>query len=160
MSTLRGRAYPASTVNAAVAGEPLALVDGRLRRLVLQAVGLAAVGLGLAGVLLPLLPTTPFVLLAAWCFARSSPRLNEWLHQHRLLGPPLEDWERHRAVRPQTKAWAIGVLWVTIPLSIYLVPSTWVRAGLAGLLLVATVLVLRLDTLGPSHPARRARPDR
>jgi uncharacterized membrane protein YbaN (DUF454 family) len=69
-----------------------------LRQALLVAAGLLALGLGLIGVVLPGLPTTPFVLLAAACFAKASPRLHRWLTQHRYLGPMVRDWEAHRSL--------------------------------------------------------------
>jgi uncharacterized membrane protein YbaN (DUF454 family) len=72
--------------------------------------GLFFVGLGAAGTFLPVLPTTPFLLLASFFFIRSSPRLNDWLLRTRLFGPVLRDWQRHRAVRPRVKVTAVSVL--------------------------------------------------
>ena len=69
--------------------------------------GYASLGLGFAGVFLPVLPTTPFILLSAFCFSRSSDRLHHWLLAHRTFGPLLSDWERGRAIRPRAKAWSI-----------------------------------------------------
>ncbi len=69
--------------------------------------GIAATGLGLVGVALPLLPTTPFLLLAAFAFARSSPRLHGWLLSHPQFGPLIEDWRRHGAVSRRAKLLAI-----------------------------------------------------
>ena len=77
--------------------------DGRLP---LRLLGSAAVSLALAGVFLPLLPTTPFLLVAAWAFARSSPRLDAWLRAHPRLGPPLAAWEDRRAIPRKAKAMA------------------------------------------------------
>lgn len=70
----------------------------------LRMLGLAAVGLALMGVVLPVLPTTPFLLVAAWAFARSSPRLDAWLRSHPRLGPPLAAWEARRAIPLYAKA--------------------------------------------------------
>ena len=70
----------------------------------LRLLGSAAVGLALAGVVLPVLPTTPFLLVAAWAFARSSPRLDAWLRAHPRLGPPLVAWEDRRAIPRKAKA--------------------------------------------------------
>ncbi len=69
-----------------------------MRQHVLRALGAAFVGLGFLGVFLPLLPTTPFLLLALACFARSSPTIHDWLINHRMLGPYIVDWERDRSI--------------------------------------------------------------
>jgi uncharacterized membrane protein YbaN (DUF454 family) len=128
-------------------------VVGRTRRYVLRGVGLLAVGIGFLGVALPLLPTTPFLLVASACFARSSPRLNAWLHEHDTFGPPLTAWEEHRALPRRAKRSAIGLLWVSIPLSAYLSGDLVVTAVLAALLVTATVLLARIPTLDESQPA-------
>ena len=67
-------------------------------RIVLTIVGLCFVALGAVGVVLPVLPTTPFLLVAAWCFARSSPSLARVLHENRWFGPLLRDWDRYGVV--------------------------------------------------------------
>lgn len=71
-------------------------------------IGLTSLALGIAGVVLPLLPTTPFVLLAAYCFARSSPRLHAWLLANRTFGPLIRNWEQHRAIAPRAKLMAVA----------------------------------------------------
>ena len=78
-----------------------------IRQKLFLLLGYASLGLGFAGVFLPLLPTTPFILLSAFCFSRSSDRLHHWLLAHRTFGPLLSDWERGRAIRPRAKAWSI-----------------------------------------------------
>ncbi|NDC64815.1 MAG: DUF454 domain-containing protein, partial [Planctomycetia bacterium] len=67
------------------------------------AAGWACVGLAVVGALLPLVPTTPFVLLASWCFFRGSPRIHAWLHRSRWFGPTLDDWEHYRGIRRSMK---------------------------------------------------------
>ncbi|WP_170426302.1 YbaN family protein [Ruegeria arenilitoris] len=67
------------------------------------ALGLLCVGLAVIGVVLPLLPTVPFLLLAAFFFARSSSRLHTWLITHKTFGPMILDWQRSRAIRPNAK---------------------------------------------------------
>ena len=60
--------------------------------------------LGVIGAMLPVLPTTPFMLLALWAFSRSSRRFHDWLYAHRLFGPPLQQWQRYRVI-PRTAKW-------------------------------------------------------
>jgi uncharacterized membrane protein YbaN (DUF454 family) len=88
----------------------------RWRRLAWGAAGLVALAAGLVGIFLPLLPTTPLVLLSAFCFSRSSPRLERWLLEHRRFGPMIHNWRAHRAIPLRAKwlAWvmmAIGSAW-------------------------------------------------
>lgn len=65
--------------------------------------GMLALALGVLGIFLPLLPTTPFVLLAAWCFSRGSARCEAWLLGHRTFGPMVRDWRERRAVPLRAK---------------------------------------------------------
>lgn len=82
--------------------------------------GLMAVALGTAGLALPLLPTTPFMLLAAAAFAKSSPRLHDWLLRHRLFGPAIRDWRDHRAITPRAKRMALTAMAAALGLSLVL----------------------------------------
>lgn len=97
------------------------------------AAGFVALGLGIAGLVLPVLPTTPFMLLAAACFARSSPRFHRWLLRHRTFGPIVSEWERHRAIPYRTKIWAIVLMSATLAVSIgFFVRPLWLKAALAA----------------------------
>ncbi len=77
-------------------------------------------GFGLLGVVLPVLPTTPFLLLAAGCFAKSSPRLHGWLLSHRLFGPPIRNWEENGAISRPAKRLAAGSMAAVFALSLVL----------------------------------------
>ncbi len=91
-----------------------------IRRLWL-ALALFFVGLGSVGAVLPLLPTTPFLLLAAFCASRSSPALHAWLYSHPRFGPLLRDWRDHRAIRPRAKVTAlilVALSWVWMWVSV------------------------------------------
>ncbi|MFY0595094.1 MAG: YbaN family protein [Cognatishimia sp.] len=97
-------------------------------------IGLIAVGLGLLGIILPLLPTVPFLLLAAFCFARSSERLHSWMMDHPTLGPPIQDWQDNGAI--SLKAKKLATLSVVAVFAI-----SWV------LDVKATVLIIQAVTL-------------
>ncbi|OSN11802.1 hypothetical protein AU512_00020 [Lonsdalea iberica] len=107
-------------------------------RVVLIVLGWIAVVLATLGVVLPLLPTTPFLLLAAWCFARSSPRFHYWLLHRSWFGGYLRHWQQHRALPPGVKVKALVVIAATFALSIWMVNIPWVR----GLLLVVMACLL------------------
>ena len=97
-------------------------------RLFWLAAGLFFTGLAFIGVFLPLVPTTPFLLLAAFCFARSSDRLNRWLHEHRLFGPLLTNWSQHGAIGRRAK-YTAGVCLIAAPfLSYFLGAPLWTIA--------------------------------
>ncbi len=98
--------------------------------------GLAALALGTAGLVLPLLPTTPFMLLAAACFAKSSPRLHGWLTSHRLFGPAIRDWREYRAISPKAKRMALSAMAAAFGLSLMLGLGWQVLAAQALALLV------------------------
>ena len=105
------------------------------------------VGLAVAGIFLPLLPTTPFLLVAAACFARSSPRFHRWLLEHRVFGPLIRDWQTHRALPARTKAVAIGMLVVTFGTSIAVaVEDVRLRAVLVAFGVALVVMLLRIPT--------------
>lgn len=127
-------------------------------RWLFTALGFLALGLAGIGVVLPVLPTTPFVLLAAACFARSSPRFHRWLLSSRAFGPMIQRWQADRCVSRETKAVAIGLIGVTFAVSIGLVVSQpAARAGLAILGAVAVVIVARLP---PCAGDRQTSPER
>lgn len=73
-------------------------------------VGVLALGIGVLGVILPVLPTTPFVILAAFAFAKGSPRLARWLETHRIFGPVIDDWRQSGAIESKYKALAIFMM--------------------------------------------------
>jgi uncharacterized membrane protein YbaN (DUF454 family) len=109
--------------------------------------GWCFVGLGILGVFLPVLPTTPFLLLAASCFVRSSERSRQWLLQHRWLGPTIRDWEERRAVRRSVKRLAYVVTSIAIAIAIVRVGHWGVRAAVIALAAVGLVVLWRLPTV-------------
>jgi len=128
-----------------------------MQRILLLTLGWLAIILGALGIVLPLLPTTPFVLLAAWCFARSSPRFHHWLLWRSPFGRYLRHWQRHRAMPPGAKARAIAVMLVTFGVSIGLVNILWVRVMLSVMLCVLLLMMWRIPVVAES-PDDRAPP--
>jgi uncharacterized membrane protein YbaN (DUF454 family) len=113
--------------------------------LLLKALGFMFVGLGLAGVFLPLLPTTPFLLLAAGCFARSSPAFHDWLLTHRLLGPYIRDWERDRSIPLTAKLTAVAMMAASLSWMAFASNAPAIAVWMAGALLscVAAWIITR-----------------
>ncbi|HYR26440.1 MAG TPA: YbaN family protein [Aquabacterium sp.] len=119
----------------------------RVRRLALVAAGVLSLLLGLLGAVLPGLPTTPFVLLAAACFAKASPRLHHWLLHHRWLGPMVRDWEAHHSLPLRIKWLASGMMAVMVGLSVWqLSARPWVQAGVLLAGLIGCAVVWRIPT--------------
>ena len=109
--------------------------------------GVVSLALGIAGIFLPVLPTTPLVLLAATCFARSYRPFHEWLLNHRVLGPTLRDWYEHRSLKRRTKLVAITTMAAGLGASIVVVVEhAWLDALLVALGIVLGVWLYRLPT--------------
>lgn len=103
--------------------------------------------LGILGAFLPLLPTTPFVLLALFFFSRSSEKWSLWILNHRVLGPPIHRWREKKAIKKNVKIWAISILFLSFSLSIYLVShSLWLVAGLLTVFVILLFFLARLPT--------------
>jgi uncharacterized membrane protein YbaN (DUF454 family) len=120
----------------------------RLGRGLLIAAGSIAIALGLLGVFIPVLPTTPFLLLAAACYARSSARLHRWLHTNRVFGEYLRRYRAGEGLPLASKLISIGLLWLSLGASAFGVPARlwWVRVLLGGIGLAVTVHLLRIKT--------------
>lgn len=102
-------------------------------RILLVGAGTLALALGIIGIFTPVLPTTPFVLLAAACYARASSRFYRWLTANRTFGPMIREWQRHRSIAYRTKLFAIGSMALTLGLSIaFFVEPLWLKAALAA----------------------------
>lgn len=122
-------------------------------RYALLLLGWLCVVLGVVGIFLPLLPTTPFLLLAAACFMRSSARFYTWLVQHSRLGPWIHAYLDGRGIPLRAKVYAISLMWSSIALSCYLLPFIWARAFMLMSAILVTLYILRQKTLPARHPA-------
>jgi uncharacterized membrane protein YbaN (DUF454 family) len=105
------------------------------------------VALGGIGVVLPLLPTTPFILIAAGCFAKSSPKCHQWLLNNRVFGPVISDWQTHQCITKKTKIIAVCSIILFGGYSVFFaIPTLLYKAIGAGLILIGLFSVLRLRT--------------
>ncbi|WP_312665030.1 DUF454 family protein [Pantoea sp. CTOTU49201] len=118
-----------------------------MQRILLLSLGWLAIVLGTLGIVLPLLPTTPFVLLAAWCFARSSPRFHHWLLWKSPFGRYIRHWQQHRAMPPGAKIRAMLLIVITFSISIYLVNLLWVRILLGAMLCMLLLFMWRIPVV-------------
>lgn len=119
----------------------------RIVKAFLVGVGFLFVGLGVLGVLLPVLPTTPFLLLAAACFAHSSERFYVWLLTNRVFGSYIRDWRENRGLSLPVKLWVIFVLAVTMGISVvFFVPIVAVKVLLVLIGLGISAYIWRLPT--------------
>ena len=102
--------------------------------------------LALFGIILPLMPATVFLLLAAACYARGSKKLHAWLLRHKWFGPPIRDWQQHRAMTLQSKVIALVSLVVGVGVSMFLVKLPWLRIVLGGVVVGVTAIILLIKT--------------
>ena len=120
--------------------------------------GWLCVGLGVIGVFLPIMPTTVFILIAAWAFARSSPRLHGWLRGHPTFGPSLRSWEDHRAMPRRAKRIALLMLGVSYLITTVLLGPFTAGAIVAGICIIAVAIFIaripNLEDASPSPPSR------
>lgn len=127
----------------------------RLVRAVFIVLGTVSLVLGVIGILLPLVPTTPFLLLTAACYARGSARLNRWLVTHPRLGPYINDWRRDHSVPRRAKVTAIAMVWVSFGLAVYfVVDSLWARIVYLAIVVAVTAFLASLRSTPKKGVAR------
>jgi uncharacterized membrane protein YbaN (DUF454 family) len=116
-------------------------------KILLNVIGTVAVILAVLGVFLPLLPTTPFLLLASACYMRSSERLHRWLLNNRMFGEYLRNIEDKRGMPLKGKIYTLALLWVSMGYSIYIVRFLALKFMLAAIGAGVTIMILRMKTL-------------
>ena len=94
-------------------------------RFVYLGLGWLFFGLGVLGAFLPVLPTTPFMILSLWAFSNSSERLRAWLYTHRVFGPPLQRWQEHRVIPARAKMASIGAMSASLAYLVFFSGLAW-----------------------------------
>lgn len=122
-----------------------------MRKLLLIVAGWMSLIMAVAGMLLPILPHTPFILLAAWCFARSSKRFSDWLVYRSLFGSHLQSWQKYRALQVNTKPKIIVMTVLSFSLSLWLVSINWVRILLLIIFVMLIYFLIRLPVVDSSQ---------
>ena len=99
---------------------------------------------GIIGIFLPLLPTTPLVLLAAWCFSKSSERFHTWLLEHKFFGPIVHDWQSSDGIPRRSRNRAILFMWAGMAISMFIVSRFWATIGLVTIGICVSIYLLRM----------------
>ena len=109
--------------------------------------GFFSTGCAIIGAVLPLIPTTPFLLLAAYAFARSSPRFHGWLVNHRQFGPLIQNWQRNGSIDPRSKRMAMAVM-------VFALAASWLMGASARIIIIQAVVPVFPDDTGEALAAR------
>lgn len=119
----------------------MAVAKNRVVRLCLFILGIFSVGLGILGVFLPVLPTTPFLLLAAWCFLKSSETAHGWIYRQPLFGKALKNWEKNRSIARPTKVLAVSMIVLSVVFIWLKVSNLWVKYSVVTLLVFVSFFI-------------------
>ena len=113
-------------------------------RPVLFVLGWGFLGLGAVGIVVPGLPTVPFMLIALWAFARSSRRFHDWLYGHPVFGPPLQNWHEHRVIPMKAKVLAVLTMAISVTYMMFFTTmAPWLKGGVLAIMVVGGVFILR-----------------
>lgn len=122
-----------------------------MKKILLSSLGWIAIVLGVIGIFLPILPTTPFILLAAWCFARSSERFHRWLWNHPRLGLIVQAWENGEGIPRKVRNRVIILLWISMLSSSLIIGIWYVALGLLAIGTGVTLYLMRLPLLSEAQ---------
>ena len=115
-----------------------------IKRCFLVGLGWLSIVLGVIGIFLPILPTTPFILLAAWCFSHSSPRFHFWLRNHPRLGFIVRSWEEGKGLPRKVRTRVMILLWISLLSSSMILGVVWIAALLCALGIAVSWYLLQL----------------
>ena len=123
------------------------IVGNDIKKSILIILGTLSLGVGIVGIFLPLLPTTPLLLITAYCYLNSSEKLYKKLIHSKKLGPYIKDYMENKAVTKKVKKTAIAILWISLVISIVLIENIYVRVFLASLGLGVSIYIISLKTM-------------
>ena len=116
--------------------------------------------LGIIGILLPVVPTTPFMLLALWGFSRSSDRFHNWLYTHRLFGPPLQQWSENRVIPLYAKIMSVSFMSISFVMMLFFSPLVmWLKLVIATFMLYGAWFILSKPSKPPENSANKSTQD-
>jgi uncharacterized membrane protein YbaN (DUF454 family) len=124
--------------------DQLAQVGNKGKVLILKIIGILFVGLALLGVVLPILPTTPFLLVAAACFAKSSPELQRRLMANKTFGPLIHDWQKYRSIPKKAKRIALLTMILSVCWSAFMLQSAMLTLLVVALVIGPFIFLVRL----------------
>ena len=113
-----------------------------LKKYIYLSLGFIFLGLGCIGLVLPLMPTTPFILLTAWFFSRSSKKFENWLMNHKIFGPIIINWQEHRAIDRNSKIYSVIMIIITFFISTFFIPLFYVDIFLIILGIVLCLFII------------------
>ena len=118
-----------------------------IKKYLLLIIGTISLILGTIGIFIPLLPTTPFILLASFCYIRSSNRLYDWLINHKIFGKYIYDYLVHKSVKKSAKITAVSLIWFSLFFSFYIINNLYINLILLIIGILVSIHIIRLKTL-------------
>lgn len=117
-------------------------------KIIYNVLGIISLLIGAIGIILPILPTTPFILLSAACFCKGSNKLHDWLLQSRVFGPIIKDYEEKKGIEKKTKIKAISIMWFAVIITILFFLNTIFHIVMViSVALIGTLVMLRIKSI-------------
>lgn len=131
---------------------PPEMVDPGPLRWMWFGVGLIMAAIGIVGIVLPILPTTVFLIVALWAFSRSSRKFQIWLWTHPTVGPPLRNWHEYRVISPKAKFLAVAMMTASYVYVAFWISEGWrLNIGLAAIMVPTAIYILTRKSHAPTH---------
>ena len=126
-----------------------------MRRYLFNFMGLAMVTLGVIGLFLPVFPTTPFLIAAAWSFSRGNPRYAKWLREHAVFGPIIINWEQHRCVAASVKYLAMSMMLLGLGVAWLTLANSWVKLCCVIIVCLGCIVMLKIPNCADCELKKR-----